>query len=91
MQQCVAPSVFVSIECSVTSRSKSSMKAKTIQPNFYVFHPVVLDIITREINAVNPTSKFAKVKRVLPIPVAARSKARVYGRSLAGIVGSNPA
>ena len=26
-----------------------------------------------------------------PIPVAARSKAWVYGRSLAGIVGSNPA
>jgi hypothetical protein len=25
-----------------------------------------------------------------PIPVAARSKAWVYGRSLAGIVGSNP-
>ena len=28
---------------------------------------------------------------VLPISVAARSKAWVYGRSLAGIVGSNPA
>jgi hypothetical protein len=27
----------------------------------------------------------------MPIPVAARSKAWVYGRSLAGIVGSNPA
>jgi hypothetical protein len=27
----------------------------------------------------------------LPIPVAARSKAWVCGRSLAGIVGSNPA
>jgi hypothetical protein len=27
----------------------------------------------------------------LPIPVAARSKAWVYGRSLTGIVGSNPA
>ena len=27
----------------------------------------------------------------LPIPVAERSKARVYGRSLAGIAGSNPA
>jgi len=26
-----------------------------------------------------------------PIPVVARSKAWVYGRSLAGIVGSNPA
>jgi hypothetical protein len=26
----------------------------------------------------------------MPIPVAARSKAWVYGRSLAGIVGSNP-
>ena len=26
-----------------------------------------------------------------PIPVAKRSKARVYGRSLAGIAGSNPA
>ena len=26
-----------------------------------------------------------------PVPVAERSKARVYGRSLAGIVGSNPA
>jgi hypothetical protein len=25
-----------------------------------------------------------------PIPAAARSKALVYGRSLAGIVGSNP-
>jgi hypothetical protein len=27
----------------------------------------------------------------LPIPVAARSKAWVYGRSFTGIVGSNPA
>ena len=27
----------------------------------------------------------------LPIPVAERSKAHVYGRSLAGIAGSNPA
>jgi hypothetical protein len=27
----------------------------------------------------------------VPIPVAARSKAWVFGRSLAGIVGSNPA
>jgi len=26
-----------------------------------------------------------------PVPVTARSKAWVYGRSLAGIVGSNPA
>ena len=26
----------------------------------------------------------------MPIPVAERSKARVYGRSLAGIAGSNP-
>jgi hypothetical protein len=28
---------------------------------------------------------------LLPIPVAARSKAWVYGRLLTGIVGSNPA
>jgi hypothetical protein len=28
---------------------------------------------------------------ILPIPVAARSKAWVYGRSLTGIVGSNSA
>ena len=28
---------------------------------------------------------------VLPIPFAARSKAWVFGRSLAGITGSNPA
>ena len=26
-----------------------------------------------------------------PIPVVERSKARVYGRSLAGVAGSNPA
>ena len=30
-------------------------------------------------------------KRTLPIPVAARSKAWDFGRSLTGIVGSNPA
>ena len=30
-------------------------------------------------------------KRFWPISVAARSKTWVYGRSLAGIVGSNPA
>jgi hypothetical protein len=29
--------------------------------------------------------------KLLPIPVAARSKVWVYGRSLTGIVGSNPA
>jgi hypothetical protein len=28
---------------------------------------------------------------ILPIPVSARSKAWIYGRSLAGIAGSNPA
>jgi hypothetical protein len=28
---------------------------------------------------------------IVPVPVAQRSKARVYGRSLAGIAGSNPA
>ena len=28
---------------------------------------------------------------IVPVPVAERSKARVYGRSLAGIAGSNPA
>jgi hypothetical protein len=28
--------------------------------------------------------------RVVPIPVSARSKAWVYGRSLTGIAGSNP-
>ena len=28
---------------------------------------------------------------IMPVPVAERSKARVYGRSLAGIAGSNPA
>ena len=27
----------------------------------------------------------------MPVPVAERSKERVYGRSLAGIAGSNPA
>jgi hypothetical protein len=32
-----------------------------------------------------------KVKLSMPIPVAARSKAWVYGSSLTGIVGSNPA
>jgi hypothetical protein len=31
------------------------------------------------------------ITREWPIPVAARSKAWVYGRSLTGIVGSNPA
>jgi hypothetical protein len=31
------------------------------------------------------------LRTLLPIPVTARSKARVCGRSLAGIVGSNPA
>jgi len=43
-------------------------------------------------------SSFKKTSRcsfskltVQPISVAARSKARVYGHSLAGIVGSNPA
>jgi hypothetical protein len=30
-------------------------------------------------------------KNLMPMPVAARSKAWVYGRSLAGIVGLNPA
>ena len=30
-------------------------------------------------------------RRIVPIPVAARSKASVYGRSLTGIAGSNPA
>jgi hypothetical protein len=31
------------------------------------------------------------VTRILPVPVAERSKARVYGRSLSGIAVSNPA
>ena len=29
-------------------------------------------------------------EKKIPIPVAERSKSRVYGRSLAGIAGSNP-
>ena len=35
--------------------------------------------------------RFASVNYCLLIPVASRSKAWVYGRSLAGIAGSNPA
>jgi hypothetical protein len=35
------------------------------------------------------TTYYTKINCYLPIPVAARSKAWVYGRSLAGIVGSN--
>ena len=36
-------------------------------------------------------SNFLSAKQyVLPVPVAARSKAYVYGRSLADTVGSNP-
>jgi hypothetical protein len=40
----------------------------------------------------NTYLKYYKVVAVhnVPIPVAARSKAWVYGRSIAGIVGSNP-
>jgi hypothetical protein len=34
---------------------------------------------------------FRSYRYVLPIPVAASSKAWVYGRSFAGIAGSNPA
>jgi hypothetical protein len=34
---------------------------------------------------------FSELGRVAPMPVASRSKARVCGRSLAGIAGSNPA
>ena len=34
---------------------------------------------------------FTSKERISPIPVAARSKAWVSGRSLAGIAGSNPA
>ena len=36
-------------------------------------------------------TKYPALDRILPVPVAARSKAWVCGRSLAGIVGSNPA
>jgi len=36
-------------------------------------------------------SKISQLTLWEPIPVAARSKASVCGRSLAGIVGSNPA
>ena len=36
------------------------------------------------------TGLFLGVKQLGPIPVAARSKAWVYGRSLTRIVGSNP-
>ena len=34
---------------------------------------------------------YFKYYHIMPVPVAERSKARVYGRSLAGIAGSNPA
>ena len=33
---------------------------------------------------------FEPTRLLMPVPVAARSKAWVYGRSAAGIVGSNP-
>jgi len=37
------------------------------------------------------TRKLERITSVGPVPVAARSKAWVWGRSLAGTVGSNPA
>jgi len=37
------------------------------------------------------TFRINVTQKNMPVPVAARSKAWVYGRSLAGIVGSNPA
>ena len=33
---------------------------------------------------------FERQSLLLPVPVAARSKAQIYGRSSAAIVGSNP-
>ena len=42
---------------------------------FYILQPLVL----------------MKYNKQTPVPVAERSKARLYGRSLAGIAGSNPA
>jgi hypothetical protein len=40
-------------------------------------------------NQVRTIHKYKNVKKKMPIPAAARSKAWVCGRSLAGIVGSN--
>ena len=41
--------------------------------------------------AMQPVQILVYSMESMPVPVAERSKARVYGRSLAGIAGSNPA
>ena len=52
-------------------------------------HPLFFKIIFRNIKAYSYLLQNRHV--FLPIPRSERSKARVWGRSLAGIAGSNPA
>ena len=51
---------------------------------------LVHGVITPNIRTWVPVTNLKGYTMWRPIPVAARSKAWVYGRSLAGIVGSNP-
>jgi len=50
-----------------------------------------LDVPTAHIIYVTEMVSLKQVSVKMPIPVAVRAKAWFYGRSLPGIVGSNPA
>jgi len=54
------------------------------------FHPLEIDLRTYSQWKVPLLMKFRRLFLLMPIPMVARSKASVCGRSLAGIVGSNP-
>jgi hypothetical protein len=54
----------------------------TRRPNSFVFGCLIWNLFITLINT--------NYSHWMPVPVAERSKARVYGRSLAGVAGSNP-
>jgi hypothetical protein len=63
------------------------MTATSFEAEQHCCHPVLRELLL----FVGVVTKYPALEGILPVPVTARSKAWVCGRSLAGIVGSNPA
>ena len=67
------------------------MTARSVEAEQHYCHPVLLELLLFEkLILAGVVTKYPALDRILPVPVAGRSKAWVCGRSLAGIVGSNP-
>jgi hypothetical protein len=73
--------------CSISTHATSR---RTVKPGYFCHESEELLSLSRFATMRTTVAHFIPVNCTWPIPVAARSKAYVCGRALAGIVGSNP-